>query len=48
MNLRVVNGKPVYSGQPVVIGDISNGQNEFYVQVCRKHYFNPPNLSLEK
>lgn len=48
MNLRVVNGKPVYSGQPVVIGDIGNGQNEFYVQVCRKHYFNPPNLSLEK
>lgn len=34
MNLRLSDGKPVYEGEQVQIGD------ESYVPVCRKHYFN--------
>lgn len=37
MNMRVVNGKPVYDGKQIVIGG-----NDMYYPVCRKHYFNPP------
>lgn len=33
MNLRLSNGKPVYEGRQVQIGD------EQYLPVCRKHYF---------
>ena len=33
MNLRVVDGKPVYKGKQVIIGG-----NESYVAVCRKHF----------
>ncbi|KRM60544.1 thymidine kinase [Paucilactobacillus vaccinostercus DSM 20634] len=36
MNLRVLDGKPVYEGQQVMIGG-----NESYYPVCRKHYFHP-------
>lgn len=35
MNLRLVNGKPAYSGDQVQIGD------QEYVSVCREHYFDP-------
>lgn len=37
MNMRVVDGKPVYTGEQIQIGG-----NESYYSVCRKHYFNPP------
>lgn len=34
MNLRLSDGKPVYEGFQIQIGD------EEYIPVCRKHYFN--------
>lgn len=33
MNMRVVNGKPVYKGKQIIIGG-----NESYVAVCRYHF----------
>ena len=36
MNLRVQNGKPIYSGKQVQIGDIDT-----YYPVCREHYYHP-------
>ncbi|MET3557327.1 thymidine kinase [Streptococcus rupicaprae] len=36
MNLRMVDGAPVYAGQQIQIGG-----NESYRAVCRKHYFKP-------
>lgn len=38
MNMRVVDGKPVYTGDQIQIGG-----NESYYPVCRKHYNNPLN-----
>lgn len=40
MNLRVVDGQPVYSGDRVMVGDTKQS-SEYYIPVCRKHYFNP-------
>ena len=40
MNLRMINGKPIYTGDQIQIGG-----NESYVPVCRKHYHQPPKLS---
>ncbi len=37
MNMRVVDGKPVYAGEQIQIGG-----NEAYLPVCRKHYHHPP------
>ncbi len=37
MNMRMVDGHPVYQGEQIQIGG-----NESYYPVCRKHYFNPP------
>ena len=37
MNMRVVDGKPVYTGEQIQIGG-----NEAYFPVCRKHYHQPP------
>lgn len=37
MNMRLVNGKPVYQGEQIQIGG-----NEAYIPVCRNHYFHPP------
>lgn len=37
MNMRMHDGKPVYTGEQIVIGG-----NESYYPVCRKHYKNPP------
>ncbi len=36
MVLRVIDGKPVYAGEQVLIGD-----NDKYIPVCRKCYGNP-------
>jgi len=42
MNLRVENGQPVYSGQSaVILGDTVKDSEGYYIQVCRKHYYNP-------
>jgi thymidine kinase len=40
MNLRIVNGKPIYEGDSVHVGDIKNGE-DYYIPVCRNHYFQP-------
>lgn len=37
MNLRVKDGKPVYTGEQIVIGG-----NDTYFPVCRKCHSNPP------
>src|SRR5699024_54285 len=37
MNLRLSDGKPVYTGEQIQIGG-----NESYYPVCRKHYQHPP------
>ena len=37
MNMRVVDGKPVYAGEQIQIGG-----NESYLPVCRNHYHHPP------
>ncbi|RLK64192.1 thymidine kinase [Atopobacter sp. AH10] len=37
MNLRMADGRPVYTGEQIQIGG-----NESYWPVCRKHYLNPP------
>ncbi|MDE1548873.1 thymidine kinase [Jeotgalibaca caeni] len=36
MNMRIVNGKPMYAGEQIQIGG-----NESYIPVCRNHYFHP-------
>ena len=36
MNLRMLDGHPIYEGEQVQIGG-----NESYYPVCRKHYFHP-------
>ena len=43
MVLRVLDGKPVYSGEQVLIGG-----NDNYIPVCRKCYGNPNMESIEK
>lgn len=40
MNLRLVDGKPVYEGEQIQIGG-----NEAYQSVCRYHYFHPKELN---
>ena len=37
MNMRMVDGRPVYTGEQIQIGG-----NEAYFPVCRKHYNSPP------
>lgn len=37
MNMRMIDGKPVYTGEQIQIGG-----NDSYYPVCRKHYHNPP------
>ncbi|WP_277630475.1 thymidine kinase [Atopococcus tabaci] len=37
MNMRMHDGKPVYTGEQIQIGG-----NESYYPVCRKHYYHPP------
>lgn len=41
MNLRVVDGYAIYTGDEVDIGDVV-GKDDFYAQVCYHHYMNPP------
>jgi len=44
MNMRMHDGKPVYTGEQIVIGG-----NESYFPVCRKHYHHPPvNMDQER
>lgn len=40
MNLRVLNGKPIYDGEIINCGD-TKATEDYYIPVCRKHYFNP-------
>ncbi|WP_161878754.1 thymidine kinase [Alkalibacterium sp. MB6] len=42
MNMRTHDGKPVYTGEQIVIGG-----NESYYPVCRKHYHNPPIVTTD-
>lgn len=45
MNLRIVNGKPIYEGDVVVLGDVKKDgekeNSEYYMPCCRHHYFHP-------
>lgn len=38
-HLRQVNGKYVYNGEEIAVGDVVG--EERYVSCCRKHYYNP-------
>ena len=40
-NLLRIKGVPQYSGDTVIIGDIT-GDEIVYTATCRKHYLNPP------
>ena len=40
MNLRILNGKPIYDGNTVNCGDTKESE-DYYVPVCRKHYYKP-------
>lgn len=40
MNLRILDGKPVYDGEMIKCGD-TKPTSDYYVPVCRKHYYNP-------
>lgn len=41
MNLKVVNGNAVYSGDSISIGDINTESEEYFIPVCRNHYYRP-------
>ena len=42
MNLKVQDGKAIYEGDTISIGDIQITESLFYYEpVCRFHYFNP-------
>ena len=43
-NLLRVNGVPKYSGDFVVMGDVSGESEILFTPVCRRHYMNPPNI----
>lgn len=40
MNLRIANKKPIYNGDTTHVGDTKEAK-DYYIPVCRKHYFNP-------
>lgn len=40
MNLRILNGQPIYSGEMINCGD-TKPTSDYYIPVCRKHYYNP-------
>lgn len=44
MNIRVHDGVPMYEGEnSIAVGDVKASESsDYYVQTCRKHYFNPP------
>jgi len=43
MHLRMVDGKPVRTGESAIkVGDTVK-DNDYYIQTCRYHYFNPEN-----
>jgi len=41
-NLLCINGIPQYSGNSIIMGDVT-GTDIVYTPVCKKHYLNPPN-----
>lgn len=41
MNLRFSAGKPIYSGNQVVMGGTDMAE-DMYLPVCRRHFMNPP------
>ena len=41
MNLRIINGKAIYTGDSIAIGDVAEGSDS-YAQVCYHHYLCPP------
>ncbi len=41
MNLRVVDGKAIYAGDVIKVGDTDDTASEFYYPTCRKHFFDP-------
>lgn len=43
MNLRIVNGDPVYDGNLIQMGDTKISE-EFYLPVCRHHYHSPDEI----
>ena len=40
MNLRMIDGKPIYKGDTIAIGDVVG--DDRYIPVCREHFYNPP------
>ena len=46
-NLRVLNGKPIYDGEVINCGDTKEGE-DYYIPVCRKHYFKPPLSTIKR
>ena len=43
-NLLRINGVPQYSGDNVVMGDVT-GEEILFTPVCRKHYLHPPDIA---
>lgn len=39
-SIRILEGKPVYEGNIINCGDVKK-TDDYYLSVCRKHYFNP-------
>lgn len=39
-HLRVVNGNVIRNGEQNIVGDVKDN-DEKYISVCRKHYYNP-------
>ena len=47
MNLRIVGGKPVYDGNPIMTGNII-ASDAYYIPVCRKHFLEPDLQWIQK
>lgn len=42
MNLRVKDGKPIYTGEGAIsLGDTVESE-DYFIQTCKKHYYHPP------
>ena len=39
-HLRIVNGNVIRNGEQNIVGDVKD-TDDYYVPVCRKHYYNP-------
>ena len=40
MNLKIKDGKAIYKGDIISVGDVEKSE-EYYLPVCRKHFFKP-------